>query len=151
MVPRRHTAAKRRRQLTTIRSHDQFNSTIYGLNDRYRGVFDGRRVLFLNPLDMEERNLKAGQIVNICSHFEGEVRKAFRFAIVPYAIARRSAAAYYPEANVLVPIRSVAAKSNQPAFKCIRITLSPADPNEALHFSKADLDRNLHRTVPTIK
>src|SRR5258708_31320759 len=75
--------------LTTIRSHDQFNSTIYGLNDRYRGVFNGRRVLFLNPLDMEVRNLEAGQIVDIYSHFEGEMRKAPRFVIVPYAIARR--------------------------------------------------------------
>ncbi len=88
--------------LTTIRTHDQFNSTIYGLNDRYRGVFGGRRVLFLNPLDMEASNLRAGQVVDIYSHFEGEVRKAPRFAIVPYAIARRSAAAYYPETNVLV-------------------------------------------------
>src|ERR1700693_1276524 len=68
--------------LTTIRGHDQFNSTIYGLNDRYRGVFDGRRVLFLNPVDMEARNLRAGQIVDIYSHFEGEVRKAPRFAVV---------------------------------------------------------------------
>jgi molybdopterin-dependent oxidoreductase alpha subunit len=136
--------------LTTIRSHDQFNSTIYGLNDRYRGVFDGRRVLFLNPLDMEARNLQAGQVVDIHSHFEGEVRKAPRFAIVPYAIARRSAAAYYPETNVLVPIRSVAAKSNQPASKCIRITLTPADPNEALHFPEADLARNLDRAVPRV-
>src|SRR5215469_1288069 len=136
--------------LTTIRSHDQFNSTIYGLNDRYRGVFDGRRVLFLNPLDMKERNLQAGQIVDIYSHFEGEVRKALRFAIVPYAIARRSAAAYYPETNVLVPIRSVAAKSNQPASKCIRITLTPAHPDEALHFSKTDLAHNLDRAVPRL-
>jgi molybdopterin-dependent oxidoreductase alpha subunit len=136
--------------LTTIRSHDQFNSTIYGLNDRYRGVFGGRRVLFLNPLDMEEGNLRAGQIVDICSHFEGEVRKAPRFAIVPYAIARRSAAAYYPETNVLIPICSVAAKSNQPASKSIRITLTPAEPNEALPFSKADLDRNLERVVPRV-
>jgi anaerobic selenocysteine-containing dehydrogenase len=136
--------------LTTIRSHDQFNSTIYGLNDRYRGVFGGRRVLFLNPLDMEARNLRAGQIVDIYSHFEGEVRKAPRFAIVPYAIARRSAAAYCPEANVLVPVRSVAAKSNCPAFKCIRITLSPSDSVEALHFSKADLDRNMDRVVPRV-
>src|SRR5271167_2283346 len=87
--------------LTTIRSHDQFNSTIYGLNDRYRGVFDGRRVLFLNPIDMEARNLRAGQVVDIYSHFEGELRKAPCFAIVPYAIARPSAAAYYPETNVL--------------------------------------------------
>jgi molybdopterin-dependent oxidoreductase alpha subunit len=136
--------------LTTIRSHDQFNSTIYGLNDRYRGVFDGRRVLFLNPLDMEATNLQAGQIVDIYSHFEGEVRKALRFAIVPYAIARRSAAAYYPETNVLISICSVAAKSNQPASKCIRIKLTPADPGEALHFPKADLARNLDRAVPRV-
>jgi molybdopterin-dependent oxidoreductase alpha subunit len=136
--------------LTTIRSHDQFNSTIYGLNDRYRGVFDGRRVLFLNPLDMEARNLQAGQIVDIYGHFEGEERKAPRFAIVPYAIARRSAAAYYPETNVLIPIRSVAAKSNQPAAKSIRITLSLADPAEALHFSEADLARNLDRAAPRV-
>ena len=136
--------------LTTIRSHDQFNSTIYGLNDRYRGVFNGRRALFLNPLDMEARNLHAGQIVDIYSHFEGEVRKAPRFAIVPYEIARGCAAAYYPETNVLVPVRSVAAKSNQPAFKCVRVTLAPADSAETLHFSKADLDRNLHRAVPRV-
>jgi molybdopterin-dependent oxidoreductase alpha subunit len=136
--------------LTTIRSHDQFNSTIYGLNDRYRGVFNGRRVLFLNPLDMEARNLRAGQIVDIYSHFEGEVRKAPRFAIVPYSIALRSAAAYYPETNVLIPICSVAAKSNQPASKCIRITLTPADDDEALHFSKADIARNLDRAVPRV-
>jgi molybdopterin-dependent oxidoreductase alpha subunit len=136
--------------LTTIRSHDQFNSTIYGLNDRYRGVFDGRRALFLNPLDMQARNLYAGQIVDICSHFEGEVRRASHFAIVPYAIARRSAATYYPEANVLVPVRSVAAKSNCPAFKCVRITLTPSDSVEALHFSKADLAHNLDRAAPRV-
>jgi anaerobic selenocysteine-containing dehydrogenase len=136
--------------LTTIRSHDQFNSTVYGLNDRYRGVFDGRRVLFLNPLDMEARNLRAGQIVDIYSHFEGEVRKAPRFAIVPYAIARGSAAAYYPETNVLISICSVAAKSNQPAAKSIRITLAPSDSDEALHFSEADLAHNLSRPVPRI-
>jgi molybdopterin-dependent oxidoreductase alpha subunit len=136
--------------LTTIRSHDQFNSTIYGLNDRYRGVFDGRRVLFLNPLDMEARNLQAGQIVDIYSHFEGEVRKAPRFAIVPYAIARRSAAAYYPETNVLIPIRSVAAKSNQPAAKSIRITVCPVEPAESLRFPEAVVARNLDRAVPRV-
>jgi molybdopterin-dependent oxidoreductase alpha subunit len=136
--------------LTTIRSHDQFNSTIYGLNDRYRGVFDGRRALFLNPLDMAERNLKAGQVVDIYSHFEGEIRKAPRFAIVPYAIARRSAAAYYPETNVLVPIRSVAAKSNQPASKCIRITLTQSESCEPLNFPQATLDHNLDRAVPRV-
>jgi molybdopterin-dependent oxidoreductase alpha subunit len=136
--------------LTTVRTHDQFNSTIYGLNDRYRGVFQGRRVIFLNPLDMEARGLRAGQIVDIYSHFEGEVRIAPRFAIVPYAIARRSAAAYYPETNVLVSIRSVAAKSNQPVFKCIRITLKPSDSCEPLHFSEKDVEHNLHRVVPRL-
>jgi hypothetical protein len=69
---------------------------------------------------------------------------------VPYAIARRSAAAYYPETNVLIPIRSVAAKSNQPAVKCIRITLRPGDPGEALHFPEATLVRNLDRAVPRV-
>jgi anaerobic selenocysteine-containing dehydrogenase len=107
-------------------------------------------MLFLNPLDMEARNLQAGQIVDIYSHFEGEVRKAPHFAIVPYAIARRSAAAYYPETNVLIPIRSVAAKSNQPASKCIRITLNAAENDEALPFSKANLARNLDRAVPRV-
>jgi len=134
--------------LTTIRSHDQFNSTIYGLDDRYRGVFQGRRVIFLNPLDIKAMNLRAGQIVDIYSHFDGEVRIAPRFAIVPYAIARRSAAAYYPETNVLVSVRSVAAKSNQPAFKCIRITLTPSDSCEPLHFSEKDIQHNLDRVVP---
>jgi molybdopterin-dependent oxidoreductase alpha subunit len=136
--------------LTTIRSHDQFNSTVYGLNDRYRGVFNGRRVLFLNPLDMEARNLQAGQVVDIHSHFEGELRKAPRFAIVPYPIARRSAAAYYPETNVLIPIRSVAAKSNQPAAKSVRITLRPVDTYKALHFPESDLARNMSRAVPRV-
>jgi hypothetical protein len=88
--------------------------------------------------------------VNIYSHFEGEVRKAPRFAIVPYAIARRSAATYYPETNVLIPVRSVAAKSNQPAAKSIRITLTPSDQNEALHFPEADLAHNLNRAVPRV-
>ena len=73
-----------------------------------------------------------------------------RFAIVPYEIARRSAAAYYPETNVLIPIRSVAAKSNQPAAKCILITLTPSDTTEVVHFSKVALDHNLGRSVPRV-
>jgi hypothetical protein len=78
------------------------------------------------------------------------VRKAPRFAIVPYAIARRSAAAYYPETNVLIPIRSVAGKSNQPAAKCVRITLAPVEGEKPLHFSEADLAHNLDRAVPRV-
>jgi len=107
----------------TIRTHDQFNSTIYGLNDRYRGVYGGRRVVFLHPAEIENAGLTAGDLVDIHSHFEGEVRKAHDFIVVPYTIPLRCAAAYYRETNVLVPIRSVAAMSNQPAYKCIVVTL----------------------------
>ncbi|MDB6031997.1 MAG: Oxidoreductase alpha (Molybdopterin) subunit [Verrucomicrobiales bacterium] len=109
--------------MTTIRSHDQFNTTIYGLNDRYRGVYGGRRVIFLNPEDLKEAGLKAGQIVDLISHFEDEERVACRFQVVPYDIPRRCAATYYPEANVLVPIGNVAEKSNTPVYKSVRISL----------------------------
>jgi hypothetical protein len=73
-----------------------------------------------------------------------------RFGIVPYEIARRRAAAYYPETNVLVPIRSLAAKSNQPPAKCILITLTPSDTTDVVHFSKVALDHNLGRSVPRV-
>jgi anaerobic selenocysteine-containing dehydrogenase len=113
--------------LTTVRSHDQFNTTIYGENDRYRGVFGGRRVVFLNAEDMKERGLQPDQPVDLISHFAGaereEVRRAERFKVVPYEIPRGCAAAYYPETNVLVPVRSVADQSNQPGSKSIVITL----------------------------
>jgi molybdopterin-dependent oxidoreductase alpha subunit len=121
-----HPLAPGQLLLTTLRSHDQFNTTIYGEGDRYRGISGGRRVVFLNPDDMRERALRAGQWVDITSHFEGEERRAERFAVVPYPIARGSAAAYYPETNVLVPVRSVARGSNQPASKSVRISLAPS-------------------------
>ncbi|MDB6109885.1 MAG: ydeP1, partial [Pedosphaera sp.] len=112
--------------MTTIRSHDQFNTTIYALNDRYRGVYGGRRVIFLNPEDIQEAGLSAGQIVDIISHFNEERRIACRFQVVPYEIPRRCAATYFPEANVLVPIGSVADKSKTPVFKSVRISLRPS-------------------------
>ncbi|MDT4965782.1 MAG: hypothetical protein QOJ64_519 [Acidobacteriota bacterium] len=109
--------------MMTMRSHDQFNTTIYGLDDRYRGIFNGRRVVFLNASDMEEDGLSQGDIVDLTSHFEGEQRIAKRFVVVPYSIPRRCAATYFPEANVLVPIGSVADKSNTPASKSVVISL----------------------------
>jgi molybdopterin-dependent oxidoreductase alpha subunit len=109
--------------MTTVRSHDQFNTTVYGLDDRYRGVWGGRRVLFVNPEDLAELGLADGDWVDITSHFEGETRSAPRFRAIAYPIARKSAASYFPEANVLVAVRSVAAECNQPAQKCVRITL----------------------------
>ncbi|WHZ27899.1 MAG: Putative formate dehydrogenase oxidoreductase protein [Nitrospira sp.] len=110
--------------MMTIRSHDQYNTTIYGLDDRYRGIYGGRRVIFLNQEDMDDRGLEAGQLVDITSHFEAEERVVRRFQVVPYNIPRRCAAAYYPETNVLISVRSVDDRSDQPAFKSVRITLA---------------------------
>ncbi len=117
--------------MMTMRSHDQFNTTIYGLDDRYRGIYNGRRVVFLNPQDVAEAGLSSGQLVDLTSHFEDEERTAPRFVVVPYSIPRRCAATYFPEANVLVPLRSVAEKSNTPASKSVVISLRPsADTKE---------------------
>jgi molybdopterin-dependent oxidoreductase alpha subunit len=112
--------------LTTLRSHDQFNTTIYSENDRYRGVYNGRRVVFLNADDIRERGLQEKQWVDLISDFEGEQRRAERFMVVPYPIPRQCAAAYFPETNVLVPIGSVAEGSNQPASKSLVIRIEPA-------------------------
>jgi molybdopterin-dependent oxidoreductase alpha subunit len=112
--------------MMTMRSHDQFNTTIYGLDDRYRGIFNGRRVVFLNPQDIAEAGLHEGQLVDLTSHYEDEERTAPSFVVVPYSIPRRCAATYFPEANVLVPIGSVAEKSNTPASKSVRISLRPS-------------------------
>ncbi|MBI2485702.1 MAG: hypothetical protein HYW01_01840 [Deltaproteobacteria bacterium] len=109
--------------MMTMRSHDQFNTTIYGLDDRYRGIFNGRRVVFLKPEDIKEAGLVEGQLVDLTSHFEGEERVARRFVVVPFSIPRRCAATYYPETNVLVPIGSVAEKSNTPTSKFVIISL----------------------------
>ena len=113
--------------MMTIRSHDQFNTTIYGLDDRYRGIYNGRRVVFLNPEDVREAGLAEGQLVDLTSHFNGEERTAESFIVVPYSIPRRCAATYFPEANVLVPIGSVAEKSNTPASKSVIISLQPSN------------------------
>ena len=112
--------------LMTIRSHDQFNTTIYGENDRYRGISNGRRVLFINAEDILERGLHDGDAVDLISRFGSESRKAERFKLVPYDIPRGCVAAYYPETNVLIPLLSVADRSNQPAFKSIPIRLEPS-------------------------
>ncbi|HYO62101.1 MAG TPA: FdhF/YdeP family oxidoreductase [Pyrinomonadaceae bacterium] len=112
--------------MMTVRSHDQFNTTVYGLDDRYRGVRNERRVVFLNPEDVREAGLREGQPVDITSHFRGETRTARGFVVVPYEIPRRCAATYFPEANVLVPIGSVAERSNTPASKSVVVSLRPS-------------------------
>jgi molybdopterin-dependent oxidoreductase alpha subunit len=122
----RHALAPGQLLLMTVRSHDQFNTTIYGLDDRYRGIYNERRVVFLNPEDIAEQKLSAGQVVDLTSHFEGEERTARRFLVVPYDVPRRCAAAYFPETNALVPVRSVADKSNTPASKSVVISVHPS-------------------------
>jgi anaerobic selenocysteine-containing dehydrogenase len=115
----------------TMRSQDQFNTTIYDLDDRYRGVYNGRRVVFLHEKDVAGLGLTQGQMVDLTSHFHGEKRTAEHFMVVPYNIPRRCAAAYFPEANVLVPVDSVTPKSGTPVSKFVPITIAPSVNAEA--------------------
>jgi molybdopterin-dependent oxidoreductase alpha subunit len=127
--------------LMSIRSHDQFNTTIYGLHDRYRGIDHERRVLFMNQADIDGLALKPREVVDITSHFQGEMRTARRFIVVPYPIPRKCAATYYPEANVLVPVNSVADRSNTPTFKSIVITVAPSEIADPFDYDFADTEQ----------
>lgn len=112
--------------LQTLRSHDQYNTTIYGLDDRYRGVKGGRRVVFVNPADLDAMGLAAGDRVDLVSEFDGQERRAKDFLIVEYSTPRGNAAAYYPETNPLVPLDHTAKKSNTPVSKAVVIRLERA-------------------------
>ncbi len=109
--------------LMTIRSHDQFNTTIYGLDDRYRGVYNERRVLFMNKEDMDKRGLQKKDVVNITSRYDGIERTAYNFLVVPYCIPTKNLAAYFPETNVLVPHNHYADRSKTPISKSIKVTV----------------------------
>jgi len=117
--------------LMTVRSHDQFNTTIYDYNDRYRGIHNERRVLFMNKEDIAERSLKAKDLIDITSHFEGQQRTVEKFIVVPYEIPKGNVSAYFPEANPLVPISSVAKVSNTPTSKYVVVTVAPAKVSNA--------------------
>lgn len=117
--------------LQTLRSHDQYNTTIYGLDDRYRGVKGGRRVVFLNPADIETLGLADGARVDLISEYtsasgEVEERRAKDFLVVPYSTPVGNAAAYYPETNPLVPLDHTAVKSNTPVSKAVVIRVESA-------------------------
>lgn len=115
--------------LQTVRSHDQFNTTIYSLNDRYRGIKKGRHVIFVHPDDLAALGLSDGQQVDVHSEWPGEPDRVLRgLRTVAFPTARGCAAAYFPEANVLVPLDSVALESNTPASKAVVIRLTPAEP-----------------------
>ena len=105
--------------MMTIRSHDQFNTTIYGMNDRYRGITNERRVIFMNKKDIASNGLKAGDIVDLINDFGGVERIARKFIVIEFNIPEQCTATYFPETNVLVPIDSTADKSNTPTSKMI--------------------------------
>jgi molybdopterin-dependent oxidoreductase alpha subunit len=112
--------------LQTVRSHDQYNTTIYGLDDRYRGIRGGRRVVFVSPDDLAELGIADGSVVDVVSEWaDGVQRRATAFRVVSYPTARGCAAAYFPEANVLVPLDSTAEGSNTPTSKQIIVRLEP--------------------------
>ena len=117
--------------MTTVRSHDQFNTTIYGLNDRYRGVYNGRRVIFMNGDDIKAAGLRQGQLVDLTSYYRDETRTACHFMVAPMEIARRCTATYFPEANVLVSINNSADRSNTPVSKSLVISIAPSPDTAA--------------------
>jgi formate dehydrogenase major subunit len=113
--------------LQTVRAHDQFNTTVYSLNDRYRGIKNGRDVIFVHPDDIAELGLSDGQRVDIFSEWEDQPDRVLRnYRVVSYPTAKGCAAAYFPEANVLVPLDSAADHSNTPVSKAILVRLEPA-------------------------
>ncbi len=109
--------------LMTIRSHDQFNTTIYGLDDRYRGIFNERRVVLMHKDDMEARGLKNRDIVKLSSLYDGKKREVKNFIAIAYKIPQGNTAAYFPETNPLVPYNHFADRSQTPISKSIRIRI----------------------------
>lgn len=113
-------------RMMTVRTHDQFNTTVYGIDDRYRGIKGGRRVVFVNETDMREAGLSAGTLVDLTNDHGGELRIAPRFTVVPYPIPSRCVGTYFPEANVLVPLERYADGSFTPASKDVIVRLTPS-------------------------
>ncbi len=114
--------------LQTFRSHDQYNTTVYGLDDRYRGIYGERRVVFINPEDLDEIGVESGDRVDIVGrHEDGFTRVADGFRVVPYDLPRGSVAGYYPELNVLVPLSTAGEQSDTPASKSVLVSFRPAD------------------------
>lgn len=112
--------------LQTFRSHDQYNTTVYGMDDRYRGVYGERRVVFINPQDLAELGCEAGDTVDVVTEHGDDVsRVAEAFRFVPYDIPRGCIAGYYPELNVLVPLTSAGEMSDTPTSKSVVVSLRP--------------------------
>ncbi|GAA3642124.1 FdhF/YdeP family oxidoreductase [Microlunatus ginsengisoli] len=137
--------------LQTLRSHDQYNTTIYGLSDRYRGIDGGRRVVLVNPADIVRLGFEEGDVVDLVTHWPGDrhQRRAPSFRIIGYETPQGTAAAYYPETNPLVPLDSTALGSNTPTSKSVIIQLVPMGSPPALDASQRPLRADdAHKSHP---
>lgn len=110
--------------MMTVRSHDQFNTTIYGLDDRYRGIYNGRRIVMMHPDDMEAAGVKEGDFVDLSSNYDGVERLAPKFYVVAYDIPRRCIGTYFPEANPLIPFDKYAKRSETPISKSVVVRIA---------------------------
>ena len=113
--------------MMTIRSHDQYNTTIYGLDDRYRGIKNGRRVVLMNDNDIANLGLSKGSVVDLSSEMKSELVVSPNWFVVPYEIPEGNIATYFPESNVLIPLDSVADRSNTPTSKSVPISISKSN------------------------
>jgi molybdopterin-dependent oxidoreductase alpha subunit len=121
--------------MQTLRSHDQYNTTIYGMNDRYRGIKGERKVVFINPADIQRLGFKEGQSVTLRSLWDDQVeRKVSGFKLIPYSIPAGNIATYYPETNPLVPLDSLGEFSNTPTSKSIAIELEAYEEETGIAF-----------------
>ena len=109
--------------LMTIRSHDQYNTTVYGMDDRYRGIYNARRIVMMNPEDMQKLGVENSEAVDLTSHFGERTIQSLDWKVVPYDIPKGNLAAYFPEANVLIPLESVAKGSNTPTSKWVEVSV----------------------------
>ena len=123
-----NTLADDEYMMATTRTHDQFNTTIYGLDDRYRGIKNERRVIFMNQKDIDKAGFKAGDKVDLYNFDDGIERVAPLFIIVSYQIPEKNTVTYFPETNVLVSVNNVVKESNMPASKYVKIKIKPHDP-----------------------
>lgn len=123
-----NTLAEDEYMMATTRTHDQFNTTIYGLDDRYRGIKNERRVIFMNQVDIDKAGFKAGERVDLFNYDDGVERVAPLFIVVAYQIPEKNTVTYFPETNVLVSVNNVVKESNMPASKYVKIKIKKHDP-----------------------
>ncbi len=116
-------------RLMTVRAHDQYNTTLYGLDDRYRGIKNGREIILIHPEDIKDLGMSAGEVVDVVSNYDGVERSVYNFRLVPYDIPRKCLGSYFPEANPLVSIHQVNPETHTPISKNIIVKIVPASKN----------------------